>query len=172
MVTTGGYTETYPNDSTWTNGGTTNYAVSVSLNTPIADAIINETKGAPDIGFKLSLGSNELGYAQATVVGNEVVITTDSADANNNTSSTLAAYGLGGATGHVYRYNFATNTQGTTVIVEGGVSSIANSGTALYVGGSDKTQQLGVDAACATCGTAVDATLVPKLARLLWIITQ
>ena len=169
VIVTGGYTETYPNDSNWTTSTTANYALAVSLNTPVSDAIINENKGAPDIGFSITLASGDRGYAQATVVGNQVFVAADSADANNTSS---AVYGLGGATGHVYSYDFGAGTAGTTVVVEGGVSAPVAAGTAIYVGSSDKTQQLASAATCANCGTTVDPSLVPKLARLLWLVTQ
>ena len=169
VVATGGYVEKYPNDTTWNPSGTTNYALGVSLNTPTADAIIDENKGSPDIGFKFSLGSGERAIAQATVVGNQVFITTDTADTNNNTDP--GGYGTGGATGHVYNYNVSSGTQGTTVVVEGGASSVINSGTGVYAGASDQTQRLASDATTIN-GTEVNPAPEMKVSRKLWLRTQ
>ncbi len=73
VISSGGYVDTYPSDTTWSPTGTTQYVMAIWLNTPIADATITEGKGTPDIYFKYAYGANEKGIAQATVVGNEGV---------------------------------------------------------------------------------------------------
>jgi hypothetical protein len=172
VVATGGYVEQFPNDTTWTQAGTTNYAIAVSLNTPVGDLSsgpIDENKGPPDIGFKFGFGAGEKGFSQATVVGNQVFITTDTADTNDNTAP--GAYGTTGASGHVYRYDFGSNTQGATVVVEGGISSVVNSGTAVFTGASDQQQRLGTDATTAV-GVSVDPQQAMKVTRKLWLRSQ
>ena len=169
VVATGGYVEQFPNDTVWTSAGVTNYAISVSLNTPATDLTIDENKGPTDIGFKFAFGAGEKGFSQATVIGNQVFITTDTADTNDNTAP--GAYGTTGASGHVYRYDFGSNTQGTTVVVEGGISSVINSGTAVYSGASDQQQRLATDALSAV-GTSVDPQQAMKVTRKLWLRSQ
>ncbi|HEY0251323.1 MAG TPA: hypothetical protein VGC41_07330, partial [Kofleriaceae bacterium] len=148
VITTGGYVDTYPSDTNWSPASVTNYAIGVNLTTPVADATINENKtpvgGTGDIQFKLAFGTGERGIAQATVVNQQVYITTDTGDTNNNTNP--GAYGTtGGATGHVYSVNVSgtTATFGTTVVVEGGATSVAALKNGLYVGSSDQQQRLG-----------------------------
>jgi hypothetical protein len=170
VVTTGGYVEQFPNDTSWTTAGVVNYAVSMSLNTPAASAPINENTLAPNIAFKLTLGAGEKGIAQATVIGNQVFITTDTANTNDNTNP--GAYGTTGASGRVYRYDFGTNTQGTTVLVQGGASSVINAGNAVYSGASDQQQRLASDASCFNCGTSVDPSQAMKVSRKLWLRSQ
>lgn len=175
VVTTGGYVEQFPNDTTWTSAGTVNYALSISLNTVVANAILNENSattsaGSPDIGFKFAVGTGEKGFAQAVVVGTQVFITTDTADTNDNTAP--GAYGTTGASGHVYRYDVGSNTQGATVLVEGGVSSVINSGNAVFSGASDQQQRLATDATCYNCGVSVDPAQASKVIRKLWLRSQ
>ncbi len=170
VITTGGYVDTYPNDTTWTKSGNINYALGVSLSTPLTDPIINENKTGTDISFKLSFGAGEASYAQATVIGNQVFITTDTANVNDTTSS--SAYGLQGATGKVYQYNL-TNSSTSTLIVEGGASSVVNSGTSVFSGASDTTQQLsGTGMTVTTTSPSVDTIQASTMTRKLWLRTQ
>ncbi|HEY1814747.1 MAG TPA: hypothetical protein VGG74_20515 [Kofleriaceae bacterium] len=170
VITTGGYVDTYPNDTTWTATGNVNYALGVWLNTPVSDATISETKTGADIGFKLTFGSSEASYAQATVIGNQVFITTDTANVNDTTSS--SAYGLNGATGHVYEYNLTSKTSATTV-VEGGASSVVSSGTKVFSGASDATLQLGGGSnAITTTAPSVDPMAAGKVTRKLWLRSE
>ena len=171
VITTGAYVDTYPSDTNWSPAGTTNYAIGINLNTPIADATINESKGATDIAFKFAFGANEKGLAQATVVNSQIYITTDTADTNDNTVP--GAYGTGGATGHVYRIDFsgASPTIGAAVVIEGGATSVINSGLGVYAGASDQQQRLGTDAVASTA-VSVDPTLAQKVSRKLWLRSQ
>jgi hypothetical protein len=169
VVTTGGYVDTYPSDTNWSPVGTTNYALAISMSTPTIDATINEGKGAPDIAFKFAFGANEKGIAQATVINGQVYVTTDTADTNDNTNP--AAYGTTGATGHVYNMNIGTGVLGTTVVVEGGASSVINSGLGVYSGSSDQQSRLATDAT-AGGGTSVDTATTVGLKRKLWLRSQ
>jgi hypothetical protein len=170
VITSGGYVDTYPNNTTWTASGNVNYALAVWLNTPVSDATISENKTGSDIAFKLSFGTGEASYAQATVIGNQVFITTDTANVNDATSS--SAYGLTGATGHVYEYNLTSKTSATTII-EGGASSVARSGNSVYAGASDATQALGGSSnAITTTATSVDPMAAGKVTRKLWLRTK
>jgi len=171
VVTTGGYVDSYPSDTNWSPAGTINYVLGISLNTPIVDATIAETKGTPDIPFKFAFGANEKGLAQATVVNSQIYVTTDTADTNDNTNP--GAYGTGGATGHVYRIDFSptTATIGAAVVVEGGATSVINSGLGVYSGSSDQQVRLATDAVASTA-TSVDPNQTSKVVRKLWLRTQ
>ena len=176
VFTTGGYVDTYPSDTNWSPSGTTQYALILNLNTPTVDATINENKtpvgASGDIAGKFALGANEKGYAQATVVNGQIYITTDTADTNDNTNP--GAYGTGGATGHVYRIDFAgaTNpTIGAAIVIEGGATSVINSGLGVYVGSSDQQQRLSTDATNVS-SVSVDPTMAQKISRKLWLRSQ
>ncbi|MEO8843641.1 MAG: hypothetical protein ABI704_18835 [Kofleriaceae bacterium] len=171
VVATGGYVDTYPNDTNWSPAGTTNYVLAISLSTPIADATINEGKGTPDISFKYAFGANEKGIAQATVINGQVYVTTDTADTNDNTNPN--AYGTTGASGHVYNINIngASPVLGTTVVVEGGATSVINSGLGVYSGSSDQQSRLATDAANVV-GQGVDTATTVGLKRKLWLRSQ
>ncbi|MEP6859906.1 MAG: hypothetical protein ABJE66_04760, partial [Deltaproteobacteria bacterium] len=175
VFSTGGYVDTYPSDTNWSPAGTTQYAMILNLNTPLADATINENKtpvgAAGDIAGKFALGANEKGIAQATVVNGQVYITTDTADTNDNTNP--GAYGTGGATGHVYRIDFSgTNPAiGAAVVIEGGATSVINSGLGVYAGASDQQQRLGTDATASTA-VSVDPSITQKISRKLWLRSQ
>ena len=174
VITTGGYVDTYPSDTNWNPAGTTNYVLGISMQTPVIDATINENKtplGTGDIAFKFSFGANEKGIAQATVIGSQIFVTTDTADTNDNTNP--KAYGTTGASGHVYAINVtaATATITTAVVVEGGATSVINSGTGVYSGASDQQSRLGSDALSAT-GTSVDTGGSTTFKRKLWLRSQ
>jgi hypothetical protein len=171
VITSGGYVDTFPNDTTWTASGNINYALGISLNTPHSDATISENTTGSDLAFKLSFGAGEASYAQATVIGNQVFITTDTANVND--SSSTSAYGLMGATGKVYAFNVNSPTSVSTVVVEGGASSVINSGTNVYSGASDTTQQLGgTGMTVSGTGTSVDSIQPTKVSRKLWLRLQ
>lgn len=172
VITTGGYVDTYPNDTNWSPVGTTNYVLAISMSTPIVDATINENKGTPDISFKYAFGANEKGIAQATVINGQVYVTTDTADTNDNTNP--GAYGTtGGATGHVYNINIngASPVLGTTVVVEGGATSVINSGLGVYSGSSDQQSRLATNAVNVV-GQGVDTATTVGLKRKLWLRSQ
>ena len=165
VFVSGGYA-----DQTGTVWGTgvQQFAMAVSLN---ATTQLDETSPSPDIGFKFDIGANEKGFAQAVIVGNEIFFTTDTGDVN------ATGYGTTGSpTGKLYRLDFDGAEVGTSVVLlppdlAGGANMIANSGTALFTSGADKTQQVATSAA-GTAGTAVDATQLPKVTRKLWLRTQ
>ena len=106
------------------------------------------------------------------MINSQIYVTTDTGDTNNNTNP--GAYGTtGGATGHVYNINIAgaSPSLGTTVVVEGGASSVINSGLGVYSGASDQQSRLGTDA-LNNAGTAVDPNQATTLKRKLWLRSQ
>ncbi|HEX7700116.1 MAG TPA: hypothetical protein VF403_05330, partial [Kofleriaceae bacterium] len=93
-------------------------------------------------------------------------------DTNNNTNP--GAYGTtGGATGHVYNINIngAAPVLGAVVVVEGGASSVINSGLGVYSGSSDQQSRLATDVT-AGGGTSVDTATAIGLKRKLWLRSQ
>jgi hypothetical protein len=166
VLADGGYADVSGNTG-WGNNlaaGKFHYALAVSLNSPAADATINESK-ASDVLFKFALGAGEKAYSQVTVVGTQVFIASDSSTVN------AATYGTGGATGHVYRYDTATAAQGTVVAVQGGAGSVANIGSTLYASSSNEQQKL-TTAALTNVGPTVTATILNSLKKQLWIRTE
>jgi hypothetical protein len=162
LLVSGGYAD--PTDAPSWGLGVTQSAVAVWLNTPGSDATVSETGSATDIPFKFSLGAGEAGFSQATIVGGQLFVTTDSSDVN------ASGYGTtGAATGHVYTSPLSAST--TVVAVQGGASSIAANGTQLYTASSSQQSRLATDA-LSTTGPTVDTLAIPKLSRMLWLRTE
>lgn len=147
------------------HGNATQYAVAVSLNTPTADAPLNQGSGTPNVRFVLTFGAGERAQAQALVVGEEIFITTDSTNPNS------ANYGVSSTnTGKVYRVGTATGAStGATVVVRGGAGSAVANGANVMVGGA--SQGAAVGTALSTNGAAVDSASTAKVARKLWLRT-
>jgi hypothetical protein len=164
VIATGGYAD--PVDSNW--HGTPNaqqYALAIALNAPNASVPLNETSGTPNIPFKINLGPGENAYSQPTVVGTQVFVTTDTADVN------ASSYGTVSPTGHVYGYDYMSNTASPTLVVAGGASSVANAGTNLYASSSNEQQQL-MTGATTTVGPKVNSMSTAQMVRKLWLRTQ
>ena len=147
----------------WTT--TTQYVVSVLLSTPTGSAPLNQSSGTPYVPWVFTLTSGDKAFAQAIVVGGELFVTADSQDVNS------LSYGTTGATtGHLYKVNLATGA-GSSVVITGGATSIANSDTTIYASSADKSQESTMTAASAS-GTAVNSAPGPKVSRRLWLRTQ
>jgi hypothetical protein len=162
VLVTGGYADLA--DTTW--GSATGYVVSVRLTPQGGTPPFNEGSGPPNVPFAFTFGSGERGFSQATIVGTQLFVTTDSTDVN------ATGYGApGGNTGHVYSYNTATSTQGTTVVVASGATSVANDGTNLYTSSGAQQQQVSSGAA-STTGPKADNQSTFQMLRRLWLRTQ
>jgi len=159
VFVSGGFVD--PSDTNW-GSGVQQYVVSVSLNTPVTSAPLNENS-SQHIGFKYALGSTtEKGYSQALVVGNQIFVTTDTADVNATT------YGVdGSATGKLYALDF--NGSATSTVIVGGATSVARSENGIYAG-SSTTIQYG--SAAAPGGVGVDPEGIARVSRMLWLRTQ
>ncbi len=156
----GGYVDAAsPATALWTTNAQT--AVSVLLSTPLASAPLNETSGAPNVAFTVPLDSGDKGFSQATVIGDQLFFTTDSADIN------AADYGsVNAVTGTVYTISVTGGTA-TTADAQGGAGSVASSGTAVYASSKDKAQRLVSDAASAAPRTGRK----PQVSRSMWLQT-
>jgi hypothetical protein len=159
VFVSGGFAD--PSDTNW-GSGAQQYVVSVSLSTPPASAPLDENS-ATNLGFVYALGTTaEKGFAQALVVGNQIFVTTDTADVNS------ATYGLAaGSTGKLYTLSF-NGTASSTVIVNG-ASSVARSDSGVYTGGG---RQIQYGAGATPGGTRVDPGGLPRVMRRLWVRTQ
>jgi len=128
---------------------------------------IDETSSA--LAINKSLTSGEKVAGQILVVGNQLFLLTDNSDINAGTYGTTGA-----STGHAYSLDF-TNSNASLVAIgagtQGGASGLANNGTALYGGSSDKAQQL-TSSATSTTGTSVDYVDNKKATRLVWLRSQ
>jgi hypothetical protein len=159
VFVSGGFAD--PSDTNW-GSGVQQYVVSVSLDTPPSAAPLDENSTA-NIGFKYTLGSSsEKGYAQVLVVGNQIFVTTDSADVNSST------YGTSGtSTGKLYTLSFSGAGSSTNLV--NGASSAVRSDTGVYAG-SGTTLQYATSATLG--GTGVDPGVLPRVIRRLWVRTQ
>ena len=141
---TGGYADLA--DSTWGSGTQELFSVRIS------DA---------HLGFDITLGNGERGFAQARVVGTQVFVTTDSADVN------AATYGTG-TTGRVYSFDLTGNVAASPFTVVSGAGELANIGTTVIVSAGSAQQQLTTSANTAT-GPSVDSGWFPHVIRRLWV---
>ncbi|HEU0034743.1 MAG TPA: hypothetical protein VFQ53_29165 [Kofleriaceae bacterium] len=169
VFTSGGYADPTltPGWGTYTNA---HQLIAVALDTPATGGPalpLTENSSTAYAPIKVNLGAGERGFSQARVVGNELLVTTETAIVNSTTYGTSEA-----ATGRVYRINFATGTQSSTVVVASGSTQLANDGAKLYASAGATRQQLMTDAA-GTVGPAVTAAnQTTKLLRKLWLLTQ
>jgi hypothetical protein len=164
VAVSGGYAD--PADTVW-GTGVQQHAVSISLNTPVASAPLDETSASPHIKFKIDLGPNQKGYSQALIVGSQVMFTTDTSDVNS------ADYGTSGAsatsTGTFYAFNLAGAATGSPVVLAGGASGLASAGTSVFAGGATATLKAATTNGSA--GTSID-TVTTRVSRNLWMRTQ
>ena len=155
----GGYADTGATNPQWTTAA--QKAVAVSLNTTTGN--LNESSGSPGVPWTYDLTSGEKAYEQALIVGNELFFTTDTTDVND------VLYGTAGAqTGHVYKVAIGAGSA-TIVAIQGGASSLANNGTDLYSGTSDKIEQVSTSAT-STAGTSTSSA-ANQATRRLWLQT-
>ncbi|HEY5922385.1 MAG TPA: hypothetical protein VIV11_11975 [Kofleriaceae bacterium] len=159
VFASGGFAD--PSDTNW-GSGVQQHVVSVSLSAPVSAAPLDEGDTA-HLGFKYALGStDEKGYAQVLVVGNQIFVTTDTADVNSQT------YGATGASsGKLYTLSF--DGSGSSTVIVNGASSVVRSDNATYAGAGTTLQYA---TAATPGGTRVDPEAVPRVTRKLWVRTE
>src|SRR5262249_6070856 len=138
VAASGGYVDYDTNtNALWTSSSTMQQAVAVAINTPVASAPLDEddTLSANGLKFTYDLGTGQLNYSQAQVVGDQIFLTTDNTDVNAST------YGTGGNTGKVHVMDLSGGNT-STVVVMGGAASVGRSGTTIYAASGEKAQQL------------------------------
>jgi hypothetical protein len=114
----------------------------------------------------INLGEGNRGFSQATVGGNEVLITTDISDVN------AAAFGTTTEnTGTLFRANLSSG-EVSSVEIPTGAASVdikTNQGIAFTVGGSgiQRTDLADFD----NNGTSIEAGVASSAKRLMWLQT-
>jgi hypothetical protein len=154
------------------NAGT-QFVFSVMLDSSVGgltELSTSQTNGQNNIGFMQPLAAGQDGFAQLTVVNNQIFVTTDNTNVND------AAYGsYGSSTGQATGYTLnSTGGISATVVfgsIPGGAGSLAAVGTTLYASTGGAEQQLST-AASATPGSPVNFDNQSKLQRLLFLRTK
>lgn len=170
--TDGGYYDTL-DKTQWGDSTTTHYLIAAKINTS-ATTTLTENSGYPDVPIKVQFNSGEKGWAQATVVGNQVFATADTSDVNSVTYGTSAS-----TSAHVYAANFTgasqvTQTSSATVFVSQAVTYGASSvgafstNTSVYTSVGSKQQELATGASSNT-GFGATASIATALKRKLWL---
>jgi hypothetical protein len=158
----GAYVDTEPTSTLWSGSSQKLIAV------PLLPGTAPLTEASSSLVINADLGTNEKTAGQLLVVGNQIFLTTDTANIN------AAAYGTSSATtGHAYSFTIGSSTTLVAVgtnngVIQGGASGLVNDGTSLYGGAADRQQRLGSVATSAT-GASVDYNNTLKPTRLVWL---
>jgi hypothetical protein len=169
---TGGYvdfTDSGSASNLWS--GSNQYLVSVALSSSVGgltETSVSTTGNTANVPIHQQLTAGEKGFAQPAVVGNELVLVTDSTDVNNSTyglaaTGTEQAFQLG-AGGVVVAIN-ATN------VVGGGAAAVASDNTSIYASTAGSIEEVPAPASLQP-GTSVEGTIGPKGQRLLFLRTE
>lgn len=158
VMVSGGYADTQAASAQWTTSS--QMAVAVSLG---STGNLTETSGAPGVPWTYTL-TNEKGFGQALVIGNQIFFTTDTSDVND------AAFGTAGSqTGHAYKFDIGSSSP-TVAVIQGGAGSLVNNGTSVISGSSDKMEAVSSLTAASTTGPSV-VTAANMATRRLWLQT-
>jgi len=148
---------------------TQHYLLAVSLAYPVTSTSrLNENSGPTYVPIKVALGAGERGWSQAYVVGDQIFVTSETADVN------LGSYGTSAtATGKAYQVTTSAGgatqtTSATTAVIFGGGSSVIGTGGTLYASSSSKQQQLGLSPGTGT-GPAISVSNLAPFKRRLWL---
>jgi hypothetical protein len=173
LVGSGGYVD--PLNTSWIDDSE-QFAIGVSLETPANLTPVTDAAGS-DFGgnrhIRLPLGFDDDGrpnrvFSQATVIGGEIYLVTDSGDVN------LETFGTPGGTGRVYRLSISAGSQvGSAVTIAGGAGGVdATADGIVFTGGGDsvsKTVVAGFDAD----GSSEDhAGTTHVIRNMLWLELQ
>jgi hypothetical protein len=190
-VAAGGYADQTDGNTAWSLG--THYLVSVKIkasSAPVLDTGTASNSGTGDLRLKLAIASGTKAYSQPTIVGNQMFVTSDTADVNapgyganqTGTGRDLTINGLDG-TATSNTYDTATST------IYGGASSLVAghdaSGNLVLIGSSeDKQSQVGnlaysvagtgvaTTTSALGAGSSVDLGATTKVTRNLWLRTM
>lgn len=165
---TGGYADSQATLWRGENEATRPRQMVFAVSTAYTGSTIDESD-ATNVPIKFDLGEGEGGFAQVTVVGNQLFAVTDTTNINDYD------FGTGDTpTGRVYSYDFgaATPSQGATLIVASGAGSIFNHGTGLLNVSGRYGERLATDALGTTGPIVSPMASTQKLRRALWLRTQ
>ncbi|HEY1557644.1 MAG TPA: hypothetical protein VGF94_22585 [Kofleriaceae bacterium] len=160
VFTSGGYVD--PLATTWTSGS--QYLISIKLSTTSLVTDAASACGTCALAVKQALIAGDNGYAQALIVGTQLLAVSDSSNVN------LSTYGTGGNTGHVTTVSLTGQGSPTTVVALGGASSLAHSGTTVFMSTGEQQQQL-ASASTAT-GPKVALSTTMSVSRSLFVRTE
>ena len=163
LLTSGGYADLAAT-TLWS--ASNQLAVALSLSTPVAKAPLTENSSPPYVPWRVTLGAGEKGFGQAIVVGDQILISTDTSDVND---SSLTGYGTGNTnTGHVYQVNVTNGKLLAMVATRGGAGSIQTIGSVVYSVSKDKAERLAISVN-PTTGESPSSVTAGKVRRLLWL---
>ncbi|HSN29305.1 MAG TPA: hypothetical protein VLT45_23610 [Kofleriaceae bacterium] len=189
-VAAGGYADQTDGATSWSLGS--HYLVSVKIkatSTPVLDTASASNSATGDLRLKLAIAASSKAYSQPTVVGDQMFVTSDTADVNassyganqTGTGRVLTVSGIAG-TATSNSYDTATSS------IYGGASSLAvghdTAGSlVLLSSSSDKQSQVGTTAVAGAgtgvaltsgslgAGVSVNLSSAPKLTRNIWART-
>ena len=141
--------------------GSQHHVVAFSVNTLAANIPLTELSGGL-LKFKNDLAPGERGFAQPTVLGDQLFVTSDTTDVNS------AAFGLATDTGHLYKMDLSNGGNFATTIINGGAGSIAHSGTTLYAASGSQIEEVGFAANTATTNQT-SSYGTAAVARKMWL---
>jgi hypothetical protein len=190
-VAAGGYADQTDGNTAWSLGN--HYLVSVKIkatSNPVLDTATASNSATGDLRLKYAIPTATKAYSQPTIVGNQMFVTSDTADVNSpsyganqtGTGRDLTVNGINGAA-------TATSYDTTTSTIYGGASSLVAghdaAGNLVLIGSSeDKQSQVGNLAYSAAgtgvatttsalgAGTSVDMGSTTKVTRNLWLRTM
>jgi hypothetical protein len=189
VITEGGYFDTLA-AANWGSNTTTHYAVAVNLSATSSAPFSETSTNASLVPWKLTFGTGEMAWDQATIIGDQAFIATDTASVNSTSYGTSTT-----ATGHVYAVNLglATTSQYVntstgflqfTATTMFGASSVTYAGTTVIASTGSKSQLLGnsssgsggtqLTATSTTSGGSVTASanVNSSIKRRLWLRTE
>ncbi len=164
VVVTGGFTDSLaPTSTLWAPDNIEQFAVSFPVEETGTTTLSEEDiEGNANLGFVLSLGLGNRAFSQATIVGNDVLITTDTADVNG------AAFGTSTRTGTLFRANLSTKSVSSVTIPTGAASVDASGSLGAFTVGGNGIQRVDL-AGFDSRGSAVDAAVATSARRLMWL---
>jgi hypothetical protein len=155
----GGYVD--PVSTSWSPDDTRQFMVSVALDPQSVP--VSESSPAPDLAWSVDLGFGQRVYAQATIAGGELYVTSDRTDANDT------GYGLESDTGKLTRIALATGAVKDTRTIHSGAASADASGGKVYT-----TDEAGVSTADYRgdfdgAGTGTEFSITSSTGAKLWL---
>lgn len=143
--------------------GTSHQLVAVSLFTPPSQSPLDETSGSPYVPIVYDLGAGERAFSQAVVIGDQLFVTTDSEDVNQE------GFGTGGSdSGRLHRLDIPSGGNASSIVIAGGAGSVTSYGTELFASSKDKAVHVTTDART-TANASTNAAATPKVTRKLWL---
>ncbi|HTJ45776.1 MAG TPA: hypothetical protein VL463_26920 [Kofleriaceae bacterium] len=164
-IASGGYVD--PLDTSWAPAPEHQYLVGFSTKAtgialPVSDTGVNAFRY-----FVIDLGVGTRAYGQAVVSGNEIYVTSDTADINN------PLYGVNEiGTGQVTRVNLSSGLIVATQSTATGAAAVDVAQGVVYTGNGAGTQTANYSSSYDANGRATELSNIPRVIRSLWLRTQ